>query len=379
MRTSVVALLSTSTALVHATNDVLLQWVLEQGGYWNPKQKLGYDDYGVLGVFATHAIKENEVLAQIPWSAVIVAGGEISGDPDRFKSCETVRLLKQELENGHASKYSAYITALKETAQVHHNLLPAYWSPNGKELLRTILNDKLPPKDMFMVNFEWKKECDNIDEVATLLVMTHGEDFGMIPVTDRYNSRGGGYTGAYYSKEANTSDTFAVEVSAWRDLEPGEQIYGHYDYKQAGTPELLRDYGFVEEYPQKFIFLDQRIAFEVDVDNQNNLEVTWLDTNNNMYFMHPHRTPIVYVAKALDFLEQEHQRLKQEACPQVGSLINSTAATTRYNEDGPTEHELKTAFQFCHEMMNALEAALLHVGELPSERHLEQDCSLDEL
>jgi hypothetical protein len=378
MLRSVVALLFTSTALVHATtNDVLLQWVLEQGGYWNPTQELGYDDSGVLGVFATEAIEAGEVLAQIPWTVVIVAG-LTSDDPDRFESCETVQLLKQELEKGHLSNYSAYTTALKETAQVHRRLLPAYWSPKGQDLLRMILNDTLPPKDMFMVNFEWKKECEMIDEVATLLVMTHGEDFGMIPITDRYNSRGGDYVGAYFSKEANTSDTIAVEVSAWRDLEPGEQIYTHYDYDQTGTPELLRDYGFVEAYPQRYIFHEQRIAFVVDFDDEDNLEVDWLSRIRDMDYMHPHRTPMLHVGTAVAFLEQEHQRLEQDACPSVRSLINSTATTATPNQEGPTEHELNTAFHFCHDIMEAIKAALLDVGKLSSERRLEHDCGENE-
>jgi hypothetical protein len=380
MRLPVVALLSTSSALVHATanDDQLLEWVLKEGGYWNPKQKLGYDDSGIQGVFATEAIKADEVLAQIPWSVVIAGGGGTSDNHDRFQSCDTVRLLKQELDKGHTSNYSPYTTALKETAQVHQSLLPAYWSPKGKELLRIILNGTLPPTDMFMDKFEWKKKCELIDEVATLLVMTHGEDFGMIPVTDRYNSRGGNYTGAYFTKEADTSDTLAVEVSAWRDLEPGEQIYYYYDYDQAGTPELLRDYGFVDVYPQKYIFLEQHIAFTIDYDDENNLEVTWLDSNNKMYYMHPHRTPMVHVANALTFLEQEHQRLKQDACPSVKSTINSTTTATRTNQEGPTEHELSTAFHFCQAMMEAIEAALLDVGQLPSEGHLEHDHGKDE-
>jgi hypothetical protein len=379
MRRSVVALLFTRTAIVHATtNDLLLQWVLEQGGYWNPKQELDYDESGVLGVFATEAIKADEVLAQIPWT-VVIAAGLTSDDPSRFESCDTVQLLKQEFEKGHDSNYSAYTTALKETAQVHRRLLPAYWSPKGQDLLRIILNDTLPPNDMFMVNVEWKKECEMIDEVATLLVMTHGEDFGMIPVTDRYNSRGGDYVGAYFSKEANRSDTFAVEVSAWRDLEPGEQIYTHYDYDQTGTPELLRDYGFVEVYPQRYIFHEQRIAFIVDVDDdEENLEVYWLHRIRDMYYMHPHRTPMFHVATAVAFLEQEHQRLEQDACPGVRSLINGTATATKTDQEGPTEHELNTAFHFCHEMMEAIKAALLDVGRLSPKRHLEHDCGEDE-
>jgi hypothetical protein len=86
--------------------------------------------------------------------------------------------------------------------------------------------------------------------------------------------------------------------------------------------------------------------------------------------MHPHRTPMVHVANALAFLEQEHQRLKQDACPSVKSIINSTATATRTNQEGPTEHELSTVFQFCQGMMEAIEAALLDAGQQPPERHL---------
>ena len=77
---------------------------------------------------------------------------------------------------------------------------------------------------------------------ATLLVMTHGEGFGMVPITDRYNSRGGKYTGAYFMYGGNVTSNIAVEIRANRDLTAGEPITTeYYEDIPNGVPELLRD------------------------------------------------------------------------------------------------------------------------------------------
>ena len=57
----------------------------------------------------------------------------------------------------------------------------------------------------------------------------------------------------------------------------------HFDY---GTPEMYREYGFVEQYPQRWIFHDQEIAFDVDETRPGSgeLKVTWLDASIHKKF-----------------------------------------------------------------------------------------------
>ena len=117
-----------------------------------------------------------------------------------------MELLSKEFDKKE-SDYSPYVASLKTAAKQHSSLLPAHWSPQGQELLLKVTgNGVLPPQDVLMKDFTWKQECEKVNKDATLLVMTHGEDFGMIPVTDKYNCRGGNWTGAYFSIEDGEDD-----------------------------------------------------------------------------------------------------------------------------------------------------------------------------
>jgi len=85
-----------------------------------------------------------------------------------------------------------------------------------------------------------------------------------------------------------------VTVLASRDIQTGEEIYTTYNQCEDcenrrlwyGTPELLRDYGFVERYPQRWVFEDaddQDAIFDIDkVYNADgsptdDLKLTWVE------------------------------------------------------------------------------------------------------
>ncbi|CAB9528651.1 expressed unknown protein [Seminavis robusta] len=358
------------------TNDLLLEWVLSKGGYWNDKQTLGFDQNGIFGVFAAQHIQDNEILAQIPWSCVIHT---TPPSKRRFDNCDTVTRLKDEFAKGNQSDYHPYTQALLETAQVHRSLLPAHWSAQGQELLKQVLATTIPPQDMFLT-LDWKHRCEQVHKDATLLVMTHGEDFGMVPITDRYNSRGGDYMGAYFAMAGKNNSQMALEIRAFRNLEPGEQIFTDYhDYGQIGTPELLRDYGFVELYPQKFIFHHLRVAFDIEVYNEAEddddeeqpvLQVTWLHQHEHMAYFHPRehyesQQSQQHIAVLIDFFQREHERLQQHVCP-------SLQHTAQSNDSIPKQ-ERDTTITFCHAVMVAMEAALDDLGiPVPQPSNLRQ-------
>ena len=175
------------------TNQELLKWVRDaEGGYFNDKLELRSDENGLFGVFAAQDIRKNQVLASIPWSCILYS----EDSNHRFQDCEVVRLLDEELNK---EAPSLYAQGLKKTVREHASLLPVNWSKKGKELfLKVTGNGILPPEDPFMQDFEWKHKCDQVSRNATLLVMTHGEDFGMVPLTDKFNNRGGNWTGAHF-------------------------------------------------------------------------------------------------------------------------------------------------------------------------------------
>ena len=47
----------------------------------------------------------------------------------------------------------------------------------------------------------------------------------MVPLTDKFNNRGGNWTGAYFGNR--TDEVIGLEILAARDLKAGEQVYTH--------------------------------------------------------------------------------------------------------------------------------------------------------
>ena len=323
-----------------------MKWIVSNGGYWNPPRlQLRYDEAqpDLYGVFARENISEGDILASIPWGCVIY-NDNATGDTDRFdKECQMVKLLSDELKAQQKSKYSHYIASclLASAKKKHSKILPAYWSKAGKDLLiRLVYDDEkqlhvLPPEDLFLDKGEWRTKCEAVDPMA---VMTHGEDFGMVPLTDKFNCRGGNYTGAYFSIQNGDGDT-ALEIRALRSLEKGEQIY-------TGTPELLRDYGFVETHPQRWIFHKQQVAFDVTKENSK-YEIEWHDKN---CIGNPEGTNYSDCFFVAEYFRTQLDRLEQSVHPLI------VAAPTQNN--APSAHELHTIRQYYIALTNALRLGL---------------------
>jgi hypothetical protein len=400
------------------SDDEVLNWVLQKGGYWNPKQYVGLQDpkIGLRGVLAREHISEDEVLVKIPWDAVItpfyerrndgrdgvsktttspiwdesLGGSTLHPHDRRFANCDMAIRLQEELTTIEESPYAIYVSELQKTAQEHYNLLPAHWSQGGQDLLSTVLGiqkddetrqvlQALPPIDMFYDEFPWKSTCERLtSKDAVLMVMTHGEEFGMVPVTDKYNSRGGSHEGAYFRHAGSTNTNVALEIRASRDLEPGEPITTtYYGDEPMGMPELLRDYGYIESYPQKFVFQSQNIAFVVtdedeedDEDDESNfsstrkLRVKWLRDLYGRRYMHPKQirrgTP-GQLYKALSYLHGHYNRLVN-ICPNLSSSVNDQQP---HQYGLPSDHEFQTTVRFCYSMLKGLEAALFDLDILP--------------
>ena len=322
----------------------LLKWVRVQRGYFNHKLELRSDENGLFGVFAVQDIHANQLLASIPWSCILY-----SEDSDhRFQNCEVVRLLDEELNR---EAPSLYAQGLRKTVREHGSLLPVNWSQKGKELfLKVTGNGILPPVDPFMEDFEWKHKCDQVSRDATLLVLTHGEDFGMVPLTDKFNNRGGNWTGAYFG--GGTDEVIGLEILAARDLKAGEQVYTNYkDYGQVGTPELLKDYGFVETYPQRYILPEWEVAFDVRERDDGSLQVKWLPEVMNTRYYDPDEETAAFLWQQVARLSSVSSDLKQLSSEESESL---------------PENELKIVTQFCRDYLTALSLAASDITACPA-------------
>lgn len=237
-----------------------------------------------------------------------VHGNEARWEREEDFDCTTVRRLVEEAALDGKSEYKPYIQYLQSQPR---GQLPATWSIAGKDLLREVLgplrkdetvNDFvsddphtiLPPELGTRSHYaqDFHDRCagrlaepltdEQFEEQLNWysLLNQRGWDELMIPVFDMMSHGNGKLLNTDHGtvKEGET-----VQVFASRDISEGEEIYTTYNFcancenrfMGYGTPELMRDYGFVENFPQRWFFHEQRIAFELDLQD-GEYTVQWL-------------------------------------------------------------------------------------------------------
>jgi spermidine synthase len=112
------------------------------------------------------------------------------------------------------------------------------------------------------------------------LVVPRSEDCVMIPAFDMYSHR----NGEWFNTQTDTEVEVNHVTKATRVIEAGEQIYVSYNQCEEcegrdfgyGTGEILRDYGFVEDYPQRWHYMATDMQFEIDEnEDTGEIELTW--------------------------------------------------------------------------------------------------------
>lgn len=324
----------------------LVTWIKETaGGSVNSKLELRQEEpFSRYGWFASEEIAEGEVLMTIPRSIIVrpdplqvgdrvgvidenngdlfVATIEtVEGETasvvfddgktekhkldglDHYRYCGITKKLIQEFKLGDQSHYAPYIHYLQSlpTGQ-----LPDAWSQRGKDMLKEITGD-LPPAWLLYHIDDWHKGCkgttDAVDEHALLTVIQREFDEFLIPGYDMLNHRNGIWPNVH-STRVREGDV--VEVRSSRIIYAGEQLYTTYSQCEDcegrstnyGTPEIFRDYGFVEQFPQRWVFQKQDFGFDVDENEDLELVVEWMEA-----YPYPDE-------ENLDFLRDELDRLK---------------------------------------------------------------------
>lgn len=295
------ALLSVFTAPVVVAEEELIQplitWLIENEGVFNNKlevrREFPDDPDSRFGMFAKEDIPEDQMLLTIPRKMLLTAGD----DKGRYGGlwCPTVHNLIKEMKKGDESFYAPYTNYLASQSQ---GQLPSHWSEAGQSLLLELLGhddddstNDLPPAEVTdWISHEWKKDCkgsdDRFEQHCALLLIQRGWDDIMIPVYDMMSHR----NGEWLNTKSNSvhKKTTDVKVRAKRDIQAGEEIYTSYNFctdcgnklTGYGTAELLRDFGFVENYPQRWFFGrhgKSRISFKLDEGEDGELEVEWLE------------------------------------------------------------------------------------------------------
>lgn len=283
----------------------LMKWFGKVDGRLNRKIDIRRSDpsdpNSPFGLFAMDDVYGKELIMSVPRKTLLTLDG-VDQDTELIDSalpCETAFKLIEEMEKGNSSEFAGYMEFLKN----QKTSLPSAWSDAGKELLNEVI-DELPPDDATTwIEHEWYEECkgekDAEKENLALMLISRGWDYVMIPMYDVMNHRNGNYFNTFSDKITDNSKE-TIQVRAQRRITKGEQIFTSYNMcddcdarkENYGTPEILRDYGFVEDYPQRWIF-DDILQFEIrdsskvweeeettilrlQAPENDNLELVWL-------------------------------------------------------------------------------------------------------
>ena len=338
--------------------DSMVEWVTGKGGVFNPKQEYRRvdptDPNSPFGIFARERIEMGQVLYSVPWKCII------HGKPGRYTDglhCGTVRVLIEELKKGNSSKYAPYVNYLLSQP---HGQVPSAWSDVGKDLLEEISGyDQLPPSEpVLWLDKDWKVECDGSDDPfeqnAAMLVLSRAEDELMVPFHDLYGHR----NGRYFNADAYLTTGKKHELVATRTIEKGEAIHVSYNRchdcndrrNTYGTPEILRDFGIVEELPQSFFFPWLEFGFYIDEDSFGELSVTWARSKPS--------------TEGIAYLQSQLLRLKQVVQPDLQQVANEALGTnkTLYSSETVPEYEWNIINKYFESLVVAFEKAIEAAG-----------------
>jgi hypothetical protein len=345
--------------------STMIQWMRTGGGFMNDKieirRRIPEDFTSPVGIFAKEDLAEKERLFHVPPHLYIsVQHDEIVETAfvteeeredvqteDYFKnSCTLSQHLLNETKKYRQSpastRFEPYIRYLEETQ--HMGQIPATYSAQGKNLLRMIhgggsssdpLERLFPTLDMvdWIDNNLVRQGCFEAHDTdayhAVALTIQRGFDLDLIPVWDFVN---------HDVRERVNVDTTAVRedggLQVWtsRKILTGEEILYSYNYCEdcqnegygRGTTGILEDFGFVEDYPQEWPFLERNLDAKIIQEQTSDRYVAVFSNAVTA----PSRDVVDFFIRHLYQLRSMgiESKLKQLECPYERSTI------TRYYE-----------------------------------------------
>lgn len=251
--------------------------------------------------------------------------------------CNAVRALLDEIKLGSESDYVSYLNYL--SSQNNTTKIPRDWSEAGKSLLLEVLGDQLPP---YNLETKWETECYN--NIAEQLEKMETKKIKIPPIWKNIfipffdiikHHNNGILANAIIRVDLNSGVTF----HASRDINTEEEIsipYTHCtDCKERNieygtTSNIFRDFGIVEEYPQRWFFTKHSIAFEIYNVNEKS-ELKWIQTG----------------------LRESYKVLKGE----LDRLLALQETTFSSLYENVPESEWNTINQYTHALIKAIEQA----------------------
>ena len=330
---SLCLLLALSVAVVvdavddHAKAQV--EWLKSKGGFFH--DKIEFDP--PKGLFATADLAKGEMLIIIPRECLLTSASV----------CDAVKTVMAEHKLGDKSEFAPYIDYLYSTQQ---GLLPSAWSDAGKDLITNIWGKDLLPYSVGLTSLSFEDECDGsgdpVEEHTYMMVYSRCWDEICVPVYDMINHRNG-YWNNVDSNSVHRGRN-GLFVFASRDIEAGEQLHFSYNWcSDCGhlgnndvAPHIFRDYGFVEQYPRRWVMYANRgkLLFDLDQEkDQKELKLTWLSKEPD--------------SAQIDHLKRHLKRLQ-----------GIREDVSRKAEHLDSKHERETSMEFYQALTEALEYAI---------------------
>lgn len=357
-KTALVSAIDSQGDAIHVYVEEMVHWLRVNGGFMSEKveirRRVPGDRSSPSGIFAASDIATDEVIFRVPSRLYLSIGNH--DDPLRRNNtttqseeydmatyyqdqCLLSKRLLDEMKlfrvSPSSSKFASYIRYLEDLQP--KGQLPATFSEPGKALLRKIQgfakNDQrqqamhsahygqspLPPGDLvdWIDKYFVESGCIDANDAdayhAVALVVQRGFDLELIPVWDMVNhdvqERVNIRTNSVRSSEG-------LVVWANRPISAGEEIFYSYNYcadcddtgKEWGTPGIFRDFGFLEDYPQEWPFLDQKVSARIHQDKENpqNFYATWMDLDDEL----GHLVGAMIDEESLAFFQAQLSRLK---------------------------------------------------------------------
>ena len=390
---------ATTTTTNHNYADELVDWLRSfskqqpgAAGYFSDKiafQPIDpTDPASPNGAFALQPIQQGERLIVIPKSAVIGGSGNMC-DTARQLLTEYQKVLQQQQQDdddgsssSSSSSSSAYEPYVKYVFQAkQHDKLPVAWSQQAQNLFARMVGKELPPQDI--AGFSFQEQCSSssstsqqqqLEEDAWRIVISRSWNDVLLPVYDMVNHRNGAWHNVDQATSAHSA-TDDVVVVALRDIKAGEQLYISYNecndsdcYGLEHTyvlPAILKDYGFVEQYPRRWNLETaegHELVFELDQvappgDAATNadaaeLKLTWLGD---------HRPDML----DLNWLRGHYKRLQS-----LNETVRTEAAQLK------ASHEKETILEYYDALTTALEQAIFWASVDDEEDEKEEQCEV---
>ncbi|EED89622.1 predicted protein [Thalassiosira pseudonana CCMP1335] len=236
----------------------LLTWFTSHGGYVDPRITIGYDENHIRGMMTTKEIPAETLLIHTP--KTLVLSDDVAPADDQ---CADIEAVIHELKVGTQSKWHTYFEFDDSTG----SRVPSQWDPEGRAVKEL---EGLPPYGETHRHINWYKgscrggkELNEIEWKAFMMFLTRAADLGLVPIYDLMNH----HNGKINTKLERDSEG-GLRVIALTDISANSPIYN--TYARSGwesTVDTFNTYGFVEDYPQLWVWTDDKLV-QMTQDNK---------------------------------------------------------------------------------------------------------------